>query len=46
MLTLEAEAVLALLMVVLVVVVPDQLQRQTLEAVEVALAARLLADQA
>jgi hypothetical protein len=44
--TLEAVAVLALPMVVLVVAVLDQLQRQILEAVAVALTAQLLADQA
>jgi hypothetical protein len=44
--TLEAVAVLALPMVVLVVAVLDQLQRKILEAVAVALTAQLLADQA
>jgi hypothetical protein len=44
--TLEAVAVLALPMVVLVVAVLDQLQRKILEVAAVALTAQLLADQA
>jgi putative effector of murein hydrolase LrgA (UPF0299 family) len=44
--TLEAVAVLALPMVVLVVEELDRLQQQILEVVAVALTAQLLADQA